>query len=369
MMRSSRWALILVGLVTCSVIYQHIDQSPLANKLAEVPDDSQSPPIHNKVDTPLFGKDEARLLKGDSSPANSNPDQLTNQSWWTEQLPGVSDEFKPQPLDQKSDRPLIGKDEARLQAGNSSLADLHPDEVSVVHHDPLEVVATIGPIEFSNSNYIKQDLSYLVFYAYSELPPETKPADTVLNSLKGIPHGTPVDEIKRVADLLRLDFTFMKTVAKIESNFDPKQRTGSYIGLFQLSNYEFQKYGSCDVRVARENTVAAALKFTTEAVLFEMFTHRKPTLNDLYLIHQQGIEGAAEHISHPNRLAWRSMCATDEGKKKGEKWCKRAIWGNTLPAFKRVWKTVNNVTSAAFVEMWQQRVSHFYSRYSDAAAN
>ena len=88
----------------------------------------------------------------------------------------------------------------------------------------------------------------------------------------------------------------------------------------------------------------------TEGILFEMFTHRKPTLNDLYLIHQQGVEGAAEHISHPNRLAWRSMCATDEGKKKGEKWCKRAIWGNTLPAFKRVWKTVNNVTSGAFVE-------------------
>jgi len=29
-----------------------------------------------------------------------------------------------------------------------------------------------------------------------------------------------------------LDFVFMRTVAKIESDFDPKQRTGSYIGLF-----------------------------------------------------------------------------------------------------------------------------------------
>ena len=96
---------------------------------------------------------------------------------------------------------------------------------------------------------------------------------------------------------------------------------------------------------------------------------RMPSTGELYLIHQQGIEGAAEHVSHPNRLAWRSMCATDEGKEKGEKWCKRAIWGNTLPAIKRVWKNVNKVTSAAFVGMWQQRVSHFYARYSDAAAN
>jgi hypothetical protein len=161
----------------------------------------------------------------------------------------------------------------------------------------------------------------------------------------------------------------MKAVAKIESGFNPKQRTGSYIGLFQLSLVEFGKYGSGDIRDSRDNAVAAALKFMTESTLFEMFTHRKPTLDDMYLVHQQGIEGAAEHVSHPDRLAWRSMCATDEGKKKGEKWCKRAIWGNTLPALKRVWKNVNKVTSAAFVSMWQQRVSHYYSRYSEAAAN
>ena len=58
-------------------------------------------------------------------------------------------------------------------------------------------------------------------------------------------------------------------------------------------------------------------------------------LDDLYLIHQQGWEGAAEHISQPDRIAWKSMCATSEGREKGQKWCKRAIWGNTLPALKR----------------------------------
>ncbi len=41
------------------------------------------------------------------------------------------------------------------------------------------------------------------------------------------------------------------------------------------------------------------------------------------------------------------MCATDEGREKGEEWCKRAIWGNTLPEIKRVWKTVDNLTSSA----------------------
>jgi hypothetical protein len=261
---------------------------------------------------------------------------------------GVSEPAERQALDQKPEPPLAYKDQARLQ-----------DDEPAPGNAQEEASELNGP---------RQNLSWLAYYAYSEIPPETKPADTVLNALKSIPPGTPVDEIRWVSEALGLDFTFMKAVAKIESNFDPKQRTGSYIGLFQLSKNEFQKYGSGDILAPRDNAVAASLKFMTEAILFETFTHRKPTLNDLYLIHQQGIDGAAEHVSHPKRLAWQSMCATDEGKEKGEKWCKRAIWGNTLPAVKKVWKNVNKVTSAAFVGMWQERVTKFYAQYSAAAA-
>ena len=89
-----------------------------------------------------------------------------------------------------------------------------------------------------------QDFRYLIYYVWSELPPAEKPADIVLRSLKATPVGTPVEEIKRASDAFGLDFNFMKAVAKIESGFDPKQRTGSYIGLFQLSEYEFNKFGS-----------------------------------------------------------------------------------------------------------------------------
>lgn len=158
----------------------------------------------------------------------------------------------------------------------------------------------------------------------------------------------------------------MRTVAKIESDFDPKQCTGSYIGLFQLSKYEFAKYGSGEITSPRDNAIAAAYKFVTEAALFELDTHRQPTFSYLYLIHQQGWQGAAEHVSHPERVAWKSMCATDEGREKGEKWCKRAIWQNTLPTIKQIWKSVDKLTSAAFVDMWQERVDHLYARYSEA---
>jgi hypothetical protein len=225
-----------------------------------------------------------------------------------------------------------------------------------------------SPLQDSSSDPTppKQDFSYLAYYAYAEVLPDKKPADTVLESLKGIPVGTPVEEIRRVSDAFGLDFVFMRAVAKIESDFDPKQRTGSYIGLFQLSEHEFEKYGSGNIADPRDNAVAAAYKFAVEAKLFELDTRKKATLSDIYLIHQQGLQGAAEHVSHPKRIAWESMCATDEGREKGEKWCKRAIWGNTLPTIKHIWKSVTKLTSGAFVAMWQQRVDHFYARYSEA---
>jgi len=211
--------------------------------------------------------------------------------------------------------------------------------------------------------------SYLADYAYSEVPPDRKPADTVLSALRDIPIGTPVEEIKRASEAFGLDFNFMKAVAKIESGFDPKQRTGSYIGLFQLSKYEFATYGSGDILNARDNAVAAAYKFATSAIIFELSTHKRATYSDLYLIHQQGTRGAEEHVNHPDRIAWKSMCATDEGKQKGEQWCKRAIWENTLPEIKHTWKSVENLTSGVFVKMWEERVDRFYSRYSEAKTN
>jgi len=248
---------------------------------------------------------------------------------------------------------------ADTKSADSRLADLGQQEAA----QPVSATRDASD-DASKPAQATQDFRYLIYYVWSELPPAEKPADVVLRSFKDIPVGTPVEEIKRVSDAFGLDFNFMKAVAKIESGFDPKQRTGSYIGLFQLSKYEFSKFGSGQILDARDNAVAAAYKVITEGILFGWVTHRTPTLSDLYLIHQQGWEGAAEHISKPDRIAWKSMCATGEGKEKGEKWCKRAIWRNTLPAVKKVWKSVDDMTSAAFVGMWRERVAEFYSKYT-----
>jgi len=266
--------------------------------------------------------------------------------------------------------------QAEQQSAEQQSAEQQPAEQGRVERQPIAQQSVEEPkapddrpfftARSSEASQSDQDLLYLADYAYSEVPPDKKPADTILTTLKDVPVGTPVEEIKRASDALGIDFTFMKSVAKIESDFDPKQRTGSYIGLFQLDNYEFDKYGSGSITSPRDNAIAAAYKFTTAAILFEIQTHKKPTLSDLYLIHQQGTQGAAEHVSHPERIAWKSMCATDEGRQKGEKWCKRAIWQNTLPAIKEVWKSVENLPSGAFVQMWRQRVAQFYTRYSAA---
>ena len=207
------------------------------------------------------------------------------------------------------------------------------------------------------------ELAYLKYYVYSETPPPEKPAKIALAALHDVRLGTPVQEIERAAKAFDMDANFMKAVAKVESDFKPTERTGSYIGLFQLSKSEFGKFGSGDILNARDNAVAAAYKFLTEAALFEAVTHQKPTFSDLYLIHQQGWQGAAEHISHPQQIAWKSMCATQEGDEKGERWCKRAIWGNTLPAVKREWKSVDRLTSGAFVAMWRDRIDTLSARY------
>jgi hypothetical protein len=257
--------------------------------------------------------------------------------------------------------------EAKAGTGDDSI---ETKSVDVGHHDAAQPApkARDASGDASNPAPATQDFRYLIYYVWSELPPAEKPADIVLSSLKDTPVGTPVEEIKRASDAFGLDFNFLKAVAKIESDFDPKQRTGSYIGLFQLSKYEFKKFGSGQIVDPRDNAVAAAYKLITEGILFELVTHKKPTLSDLYLIHQQGSEGAAEHISQPDRVAWKSMCATSEGMEKGEKWCKRAIWKNTLPAVKHAWKSVDKLTSGAFVGMWHDRFAHFYAKYMAATA-
>ncbi len=156
------------------------------------------------------------------------------------------------------------------------------------------------------------------------------------------------------------------SIAKVESDFNPRARTGSYKGLFQLSDYEFGKYGDGSIFDARDNARAAAHMFLIQAEKFKWALGHYPDYAERYMVHQQGIQGAIEHYAHPERVAWQSMCATDEGMSKGEQWCKKCIWGNLLPQWKHDFGSVEKVSSGDFVSLWTVRIYQLANRFSVA---
>ena len=183
------------------------------------------------------------------------------------------------------------------------------------------------------------------------------------------PHSTtddPRDEIREAAALYGVDLVMMMSIAKVESDFNPRARTGSYKGLFQLSDYEFKKYGDGSIWDARDNARAAAHMFLVQAEKFRWALGHYPDYAERYMVHQQGIQGAIEHYTHPERVAWQSMCATDEGMLKGEQWCRRCIWGNLLPEWKHAFGSVEKIQSGDFVSLWTARIDHFASRFNVA---
>ena len=178
--------------------------------------------------------------------------------------------------------------------------------------------------------------------------------------------GNPRDEIREAASLYGLDLAMMMSIAKVESNFDPRARTGSYKGLFQLSDYEFEKYGDGSIWDARDNARAAAHMFIVQAEKFKWAVGHYPDYAERYIVHQQGIQGAIEHYTHPERAAWQSMCATDEGVLKGEQWCRKSIWRNLLPQWKRTFGSMEKISSGDFVSLWTGRINHLANRFSVA---
>lgn len=150
----------------------------------------------------------------------------------------------------------------------------------------------------------------------------------------------------------------MRAFATVESGGNPKAQTGSYLGLFQLSRDEFKRYGgSGNIFDPVANATAAANKFRVETGMFTQRYGRPPTTADLYMIHQQGWGGYQAHARNPEAPAWQNMASTAEGRQKGPAWAKKAIWGNLPEAARRQFGSVDNVTSAGFMQWWNGRIA------------
>jgi hypothetical protein len=156
----------------------------------------------------------------------------------------------------------------------------------------------------------------------------------------------------------RLTPELMRAIRKIESGGNPNARTGSYKGLYQLSDKEFARLGGRgDIFNPQENERIATLKLQQEADQVSKKLGRELTPGEVYLVHQQGVGGAYEHLTNPNRPAWQSMHATGEGRNKGEGWSRLAIWGNVPDKDKARYGSVDNLTSGEFTRLWNERIA------------
>lgn len=165
--------------------------------------------------------------------------------------------------------------------------------------------------------------------------------------------------IAAAAEKHGVDPALLATFARIESSGRPGAQTGSYKGLFQLSDSEFRKHGGQgDIFDAGANADAAAAKLKAETASFALKHGRAPTALDLYLVHQQGEAGYASHMARPDAPAWQNMAATGEGRQKGAAWAKQAIWGNIPDDVKKRFPDgVESVTSQDFIDIWGEKVA------------
>jgi hypothetical protein len=120
------------------------------------------------------------------------------------------------------------------------------------------------------------------------------------------------------------------SIAKVESDFNPRVRTGSYKGLFQLSDYEFNKYGDGSIWDARDNARAAAHMFLFK-LKFSWALGHHPDYAERYMVHQQGIQGAIEHYTHPERIAWQIDVCDRRGRFKGRAMVQKVHLGKPSP--------------------------------------
>jgi len=162
------------------------------------------------------------------------------------------------------------------------------------------------------------------------------------------------DLLEKHAKRVGMDPKELKRIMRIESGGDASNRTGSYKGLFQLSEKEFAKHGGGgNIYDPEQNTMAAVNMFQKQNMAFKERTGRDMKPIDRYMVHQQGEAGYSAHLANPDKPAWESV----RGYYGSDEVAKKAIWGNIPDKDKKKFGSVENVTSKQFVsDVWAPRV-------------
>lgn len=183
--------------------------------------------------------------------------------------------------------------------------------------------------------------------------------------------ATPVGPVAdKVAQETGFDPAKLKAIVSIESSGNPNSgANSSYKGLGQLNAAEWRKYGDPSKSIldpeANLRATVASLK-DKEAKFTREFGHA-PSATELYLMHQQGEAGLRAHLKNPDAPAWENMANTGEGKQKGDAWAQRAIWGNVPGDLKKLFGSVDNMSSREFLAVWMSKVQGV--PYSQALAS
>src|SRR5262249_463825 len=125
---------------------------------------------------------------------------------------------RPSLRDEETNFNTFENQQSRLEAAFDALVEQQLRTAALVEQEARtealveQPARTEDPVQDRSSGPMprKGDFSQLAYYVFSEIPPDEKPPDTVLKTMKGLPIGTPVEEIKRASDAFGLDFNFMK---------------------------------------------------------------------------------------------------------------------------------------------------------------
>lgn len=104
------------------------------------------------------------------------------------------------------------------------------------------------------------------------------------------------------------------------------------------------------------NAIAAVRSLQDKSKRFSREFGREPSATELYLMHQQGEGGLRAHSRSPDAPAWQNMHSTGEGRRKGPRWAKLAIWGNVPTDMRKLFGSVENITSRQFIAVWTAKM-------------
>jgi hypothetical protein len=249
------------------------------------------------------------------------------------------------------------------KAAGLDFLDHHRKEFSPAEYDKLYGKFRNGAEiaeDRATSDQIRQDIEAGKIPTVSGTEP---PAGNVVPIRPGITPG--------VSQAAPLPY-YAATTIQLESGGAAGVTAGSYRGLGQFGPQEEKRWGITNPDDPAQVSRALNMEANENRAALARVTGREPTPAEFYLAHQQGLAGAVAHLSNPERLAWRSMAQTGEGRQKGEDWAKRAIWGNMTASMKAQFPGgVDTVTSGNFVKLWDARYGQIASRvaYDEAAKN